>query len=45
MKEKKDLMSRIIDTVMNNIREHMMIYIIIWIIVLLLDIYYIWFYE
>ncbi|MFV0547554.1 DUF2770 family protein [Limnobaculum xujianqingii] len=45
MKEKKDLMSRIIDTVMNNIREHMMIYIVIWIIVLLLDIYYIWFYE
>ncbi|MBK5072956.1 DUF2770 family protein [Budviciaceae bacterium CWB-B4] len=38
-------MSRIIDTVMNNIREHMMIYIVIWIIVLLLDIYYIWFYE
>ncbi|MBK5142352.1 DUF2770 family protein [Budviciaceae bacterium BWR-B9] len=38
-------MSRIIEAVMNNIREHMMIYIVIWIIVLLLDIYYVWFYE
>ncbi|AWH89958.1 DUF2770 domain-containing protein [Limnobaculum parvum] len=38
-------MSRIIESVMNNIREHMMIYIAIWIIVLLLDIYYVWFYE
>ncbi|WP_228350801.1 MULTISPECIES: DUF2770 family protein [Limnobaculum] len=45
MKEKKDLISRIIEAVMNNIREHMMIYIVIWIIVLLLDIYYVWFYE
>ncbi|WP_230514040.1 DUF2770 family protein [Limnobaculum parvum] len=45
MKEKQDLMSRIIESVMNNIREHMMIYIAIWIIVLLLDIYYVWFYE
>lgn len=43
--DKPNLFSRLLNAVVQNVREHLMIYLVIWLIVLALDIYFIWFYE
>ncbi|SQI40980.1 Protein of uncharacterised function (DUF2770) [Leminorella richardii] len=42
---KPSLLSRILNGVVQNVREHLMIYLVIWLIVMALDVYFIWFYE
>ncbi|GKX49817.1 DUF2770 family protein [Budvicia aquatica] len=41
---KKNPFARVFDMVVHNVRQHLMIYIVIWLIVLALDIFYIWYY-
>ena len=43
--DKPNLFSRLLNAVVQNVREHLMIYLVIWLIVLALDVYFIWFYE